>query len=307
MALFTTLSLFRYKADLYFEHGRRSLNKNELREAILSYETAVKYNPLTLNYRNVLNGIYLKMAESCVNKESKEITKDLPGIYSSKQTSAWFTKAINGAKQVRKLYPGDYHSAFTLGQAYHILDRITNEDMSKEAIKYYIKATTLHPFKFELRNKLARLYTEKGQYQNAINELKEAINISPANHAPCLNLANVFIDDGKRYEEAEAVLLKFTERNPDKKIIDIYRLLCFVYAKTTKWEKVLDQSMNIIQIDRKNLEAHKYATMANFKLERYDDTRKLCNDILELAEHTNNTYNQYAKEILELLSKKQMF
>ena len=125
MILLITLSLFRYKADLYFEHGRKSLNKNEIMEAIQSYEMAVKNNPLALNYCNVLNGIYLKMAETGVNKDSKEITEGLTNIFSREQTTIWFAKAIDGAEQVQKLYPRDYHSAFTLGQAYHLLDKIS--------------------------------------------------------------------------------------------------------------------------------------------------------------------------------------
>ncbi|KHE90468.1 MAG: hypothetical protein SCABRO_03853 [Candidatus Scalindua brodae] len=96
--------------------------------------------------------------------------------------------------------------------------------------------------------------------------------------------------------------LNSLKKNPDNEIIDIYRLLSFIYVKTTKWEKVLGQSMKIIQINSDDLEAHKYAIMANFKLEEYDDARKLCNHILNLTGQTNNTYNKYAKEMLELLS-----
>jgi tetratricopeptide (TPR) repeat protein len=273
---------------------------------------AVKYNPLSLNYNNVLNGIYLKMAETGVNKDSKKIEEGLPSLFSREQTTMWFAKAIDGAEQVQKLYPRDYHSAFTLGQAYHILDKISparlpggDEDMSKEAFKNYKIATTLHPFKFEFRNKLARLYAEKGQHEDAIHELKEAKGIAPSNQAAYLNLAKVFMDDRERYEEAEAVLLEFIEKNPDNEIIDIYRLLSFIYAKTTKWEEVLGQSIKIIQVDREDLEAHKYAIMANFKLEKYEDARRLCNRILNLTGEANNTYNKYAKEMLELLSEKQ--
>jgi tetratricopeptide (TPR) repeat protein/O-antigen ligase len=305
------LCLFRYKANIYFEHGRRALNKSEIKEAIHSYETAVKYNPLSLNYNNVLNGIYLKMAETGSNKDSKKITEGLPNLFSREQTTMWFVKAIDGAEKVQKFYPRDYHSAFTLGQAYHILDKISpsrlsegNEDMSKEAFKNYRIATTLHPFKFEYRNKLARFYAEKGQYEEAIHELKEAKSISPSNQAAYLNLAKVFMNDRERYEEAEAVLLEFIKRNPDNEITDIYRLLSSIYTRTTKWEKALGQSLKIIQINREDLEAHKYASMANFKLERYDDAQRLCDRILNLTGEGNNAYNKYAKEMLELLSEK---
>ena len=60
--------------------------------------------------------------------------------------------------------------------------------------------------------------------------------------------------------------LNSLKKNPDKEIIDIYRLLSFIYTKTTKWGKVLSQSIKIIQLDREDLETHKYAIMTNFKL-----------------------------------------
>ena len=311
MALLITLCLFRYKADIYFEHGRRTLKRNEIKKAIQSYELAVKNNPLALNYCNVLSGIYLKMAEIGENKESKKTTVGMEDIFSREQTTIWFAKAIDGAEQVQKLYPNDYHSAFTLGRAYHILSKTSHaqladesEEMSKKAFKNYKIATTLHPFKFEFHNKLARLHAEKGQYEDAIYELNEARIISPANQASYLNLAKVFINNRGQYEEAETVLLEFIKKNPDNEIVDIYRFLSFIYLKAAKWEEVLEQSIKITKLNPEDLEALKYATMANIKLERYDDARKLCNRILDLTEQANNTYNKYAKEMLELLSEK---
>ena len=305
MILLIILSLYRYKADLYFENGRKLLYKNEPAGAIQSYEMAAKYNPLVLYYRNVLNRIYLKMAVISISKDQESITEDQPNTISrEQQTTMLITSAIAGAEEVQKLDPGDYYSAFTLGQAYHLLDKMSDEDTSKDAIKYYKKATTLRPFKLEFRAKLAQFYSEKGQYEDAIHELKEARNISPENQASYINLAKVYMNDNERYEDAEAVLLEFIKENPDQEKIDIYRLLSNVYLKTAKWEKVLRQSKKIIQLDQKDLDAHKYAIMANLKLERYDNARNLCNRILDLSGSQNNTHSKYAKEILELLPEK---
>ena len=304
MIMLSTLSLLRYKADVYFEHGRRSLNKNEITEAIHSYGMAVKYNPLSLNYNNVLNGIYLKMAAIGISKKHERDTEGMPDTFSHEQITMWFANAIEGAEHIQNFYPRDYHSAFTLGRAYHLLDKISDEDMSKNAIKYYKRTVMLHPFKLEFRNKLARLYAEKGRYEDAIHELKEAMNIAPSNQAPYLNLANVLMNDGERYEEAEAILLEFIKRNPDSKISDIYRLLSYIYLKTERWNEALIQSERIIQLDQEDLEAHKNAIMANSKLEKFEDARKLCNRILDLTGSENNTYNKYAKEMLEVLSEK---
>lgn len=76
--------------------------------------------------------------------------------------------------------------------------------------------------------------------------------------------------------------LNSLKKNPDHKITDIYRLLSYIYYKTEKWEKVLNQSKRIIQLDQEDLEAHKYAIMANFKLERYEDARKTCKQLFRI-------------------------
>jgi len=166
------------------------------------------------------------------NRGQGSITEDRPNIFTREQTTMWIKSAIAGAEEVQKLYPGDYHSAFTLGQAYHLLDKTSDEDTSKDAIKYYKKATMLRPFKFEFRNKLAQFYAEKGRNQDAIIELKEAIDISPGSQEPYLNLAKVYINDNERYEDAETVLLEFIKRNPDHVTIEVYRLLNYVYQKS---------------------------------------------------------------------------
>ncbi|MEE9605136.1 MAG: tetratricopeptide repeat protein, partial [Candidatus Scalindua sp.] len=285
MILLITFSLFFYKADMYFYKGRKFLNKDSMIEAIKNYEMAVKYNPLEINYLNVLNNVYLKMAAISLNKKGNNIPstaflhrggtlrkqevggmeedllgfstheqalnkngnniiarshsggeKDLPGFSTQEQATMWLENTIIGAMELQRLYPGHYRSAFTLGQAYHLLDGISNKDMSKDAIKYYKRAITLHPFLFKLRDKLAQIYVEKGHYQEAIQELKEAIRITPAKPVPYINLTNLFI-----------------------------------------------------------------------KLGRYEDARKSCNRILELTvvDPVNNKYNEYAKNTLESLSKSQ--
>ncbi|MBO1224701.1 MAG: O-antigen ligase family protein [Candidatus Scalindua sediminis] len=270
MILLITFSLFFYKADMYFYKGRKFLNKNSMIEAMGSYEMAVKYNPLEINYLNVLNNVYLKMAAISLNKKGNNIPpaflhrggesrgsrgtlrkqevggmeKDLAGFSTPARQSRsggqeqatmwWLTNTIIGAMELQRLYPKDYRSAFTLGQAYHLLDGISNEDMSKDAIKYYKRAITLHPFMFKLRDKLAQIYVEKGHYQEAIQELKEAIRITPGNPVPYINLTNILI-----------------------------------------------------------------------KLGRHEDARKTCNRILELTGSASSKYNEYAKNKLEFLSKSQ--
>ncbi len=52
-------------------------------EAMGSYEMAVKYNPLEINYRNVLNNVYLKMAVTSLNKDSNNTNKEALSDFSA--------------------------------------------------------------------------------------------------------------------------------------------------------------------------------------------------------------------------------
>ncbi|MBC8549666.1 MAG: O-antigen ligase family protein, partial [Candidatus Brocadiales bacterium] len=280
MILLVTLSMYRYKADYYFKKGLRLHSNSKINEAIQSFETAVSLNPFALSYQHILNDVYLKMAKIAIIKGRVGSTKNMPGNYTHEQVTSWLTNAINGAEKIQRLYPGDYSSVSTLGQAYYFLDKISEKDMSNEAIKYFKRAIILQPLQFEYRNTLAQLYADKGRYNDAINEINNAKRILPGDPAAYMNLAKIHMRDNKRYGDAEAVLLEFTSKYPDHKIKDIYKLLCDVYFKTAKWEKALSQLEKVIKIDQEDLETYKFAIVANIKLKRYDNVRKLCNRIL---------------------------
>jgi len=304
MILLVTFSLYRYKADYYFKRGLRLHSNSKINEALQSFEMAVSLNPFALSYQHILNDVYLKMAKIAIIKGRVGGTKNMPGNYTHEQVTSWLTNAINGAEKIQRLYPGDYSSVSTLGQAYYFLDKISDKDMSNEAIKHFKRAIMLQPLQFEYRNTLAQLYADKGRYNDAINEINNAKRILPGDPAAYINLAKVHMRDNKRYVDAEAVLLEFISKYPDHKIKDIYKILCDVYFKTTKWEKALSQLEKVIEIDQEDLGAYKFAIVANIKLKRYDNVRNLCNRILDLAESHNNAYYKYAKEVLGALPDK---
>ncbi|NOG85375.1 MAG: hypothetical protein HND49_16510 [Planctomycetes bacterium] len=204
-----------YKADMYFSKARKLLKRNSTIEAIENYELAARYNPFEINYRNVLNEIYLKMAAVTLNKKREREKKGLPESFSHKQATLWLDNTILGALEVQNLYPKDYRSAFTLGQAYHTLGHISGKDYSLEAIPYYQKAATLYPFKQEIHYKLAQLYDETGQSEKAIDELNEAIRFVPAEPSLHMNLAKVLMK-GKKYAAARKSCNRILELEGDK-------------------------------------------------------------------------------------------
>ena len=94
-------------------------------EHIEECQKAVRYNPYVLNYRNVLALTYLQTA-------IKAAKTNLP----REQIVKWFTKAIYTAGIVQRYYPGEYHSAAMLRDAYMALEQISGKDLSNYIEKY---------------------------------------------------------------------------------------------------------------------------------------------------------------------------
>ena len=298
-----TFTIFGYKADMHFAYGQRLRQEGPLiLEKIESYKTAIKYNPLEISYLNSLNGLYHQMVFASLKNEK---SNSADNTLEYEQTKMWLSNTIDGSKKVLKLYPGDYYSSFMLGNAYHVLGRMGNNDMKDKAIKYYKQAIRLHPFMYKYRHNLSQLYTENGHHRKAVSELKEAIRIAPSKPLSYIKLAKIFIKDNERYPEALEVLLDFTEKYPDHQNADICKLINFIYFKTEKWDKVLTQSEKSLQLNGKDLETYQLMVLANFKLGRYGISRKLCSRLLELAGPAENKYSKYVKDMLKHISEAQ--
>lgn len=218
------LCVFRYKADIYFCNGQKLKNKKLMPEAIGNFKKAVTYNPMEKNYRNVLSGTYLRMAVDGLN-ESREDDKNNKAVSQAvsrrKDATNWLTNSIDGAMKVQKLYPKDYLSAFTLGQAYHVLDGVSKKDLSSEVIKRYKHAISLHPYKFQLRDKLAQVYYEKGRYPESIKELKNALLIEPGSPSLHINIAVVYAKYGMYKEARDSYNFVLKSKGANKKLKEV--------------------------------------------------------------------------------------
>lgn len=301
--LIITLNISAYKADLYFINGYRlPMEGPALLKKIEDYKMAIKHNPWEINYLNSLNTVYIQKAVASLKNKPAKTDGSMADSPAYKQTEMWLSNAISGAKEVQDLYPGNYNSAFILGYAYQHLGNITNKDTQKESIKYYKQAITSHPFMFMYRNNLASLYSTKGHYKEAVRELRAAIKIAPSKAISYINLSKIFIKDNERYTEALETLLEFTKKHPGHQNNEIHKILGYLYSKAEKWEEVLKQSEKSIRLNRGDLDAHKVMIYAYFKLNRYEDSRKICHRLLELAGPMENKYNEYAKKMLKRLS-----
>ncbi|MAE81434.1 MAG: hypothetical protein CMB80_01770 [Flammeovirgaceae bacterium] len=112
-------------ADYHFNKAMRHKYHGRIDEHIEECRKAVRFNPYVLNYRNVLALTYLQTAIKAAkaNLHRDEIVK-------------WFTKAIYTAETVQQYYPGEYHSAAMLRDAYLSLDQLSSKDVSNYIEKY---------------------------------------------------------------------------------------------------------------------------------------------------------------------------
>jgi tetratricopeptide (TPR) repeat protein len=73
---------------------------------------------------------------------------------------------------------------------------------------------------------LGQAYTQKREYEKALNEYKKAIQLSPDNFAPHVHLAGVYALLG-RQEEASNEAKKALELNPDFSMVRTAKTLPF--------------------------------------------------------------------------------
>jgi tetratricopeptide (TPR) repeat protein len=87
----------------------------------------------------------------------------------------------------------------------------------EEAKKYFLSARKYDPSDVEIANNLASTYSKLGEYDQAINEISSALEISPARSIAWADLADIFAvqDKPKQAVACYSLALHFS-RNQDK-------------------------------------------------------------------------------------------
>ncbi len=178
------LFVFRvYKADVYFEYGRRLLafereNKQAIPgKGIFIIETAVQLNPYETFYRDELCRSYLQLAT---------ITKD----------ETWMQKAYAEARNSLGLIPQHFIGFFNLGLIYQTLAEQFNKNTVNEAVLCYKKAIEEDPFQAPFYGNLASLYHDKSNLNTAISALYQAHITRPEEPGYVGRLVNAYLQKG---------------------------------------------------------------------------------------------------------------
>jgi len=171
-------------ADLYFKIGR-------IREAVTAAQDQVKKDPNDLAAHTLLGKVYLRSLNDMQGPQANEMLQLAIGEYET----------------IAKLNPKDVDTHLLLGQLYGI-----NHDTAKAEAQFKL-AQTLDTNSEDAVLNMARLYTEQGEPQQAI----DALSAIPADdRSPRINFAlGTSYDQLKNYKKAAAAYAAANDDEPD--------------------------------------------------------------------------------------------
>ena len=274
---FATVFVLRfYRADAYFEYGRRIMEyeKENLPaitdKGLFFIRRAILLNPYETFYRDELCRTYIQMAFK---------TKD----------EAWLQKAYVEANNSLKLIPQHYMGFFHLGMIQQFLAEHFGRNTADSAINYYKKAIEADPFQAPFHNNLASLYINKGNLDQVIKELSQAYLIRPdeLNHAD--RLANAYLQKGD-FKKALYFSRRTVELNPSEP--GYYNNLGAVLSKNGMYEEAINAFKKAIEINPKDPIYLDNLTRLYLSLGKYDELISSYKKLIDLnpsdADYHNN-------------------
>lgn len=234
---FVFISLLRvYRADAYFEFGRRVLaHKNrgdsgvKMEKGLYLITQAIFLNPYEVFYQDELCRAYIQMALKTRNE-------------------AWMQKIYEGVHNSLQLIPQHYLGFFHLGVIYQILFESFDRDTIDKAIASYKKAIEMDTFQAPFHSNLASLYAAKGDMDSAIKEFSQAYMIRPAEISYSERLSNAFLQKGD-LDRAILFSNKTIELNPAEP--GYYNKSGFLLNKKGMHEEAIRAFKKAIEIDPK--------------------------------------------------------
>jgi len=244
-----------YRADAYFEYGRRILDyeKENLpaitEKGLFFMKHAIRLNPYETFYRDELCRTYIQNALK---------TKD----------EAWIQKAYVEANNSLKLIPQHYMGFFHLGMIQQFLAEHFGRNTADSAIDYYKKAIEADPFQAPFHSNLASLYINKGNLDQAIEELSQAYLIRPSELNHVDRLANAYLQKGD-LDRALIFSRKTVEINPSES--GYHNNLGAILSKKGMYEEAVNAFKKAIEINPKEPIYVDNLTKLYLSLEKYDE------------------------------------
>ncbi len=255
-----------YKAEVYFEHGRRILEferqtKNTASEdGLLFIRHAILLNPYETFYRDELCRTYIERIQK---------TKDVTLIQ----------KAYMEANNSLRLIPQHYLGFFQLGMIYQMLSENFSYNTSDEATTYYKKAIESDPFQSIFHSNLASMYIKSGSLDHAIEELCQSYLLRPEESRDIGRLSIAYLQKGD-IEKALVFTRKVIEPNPSES--GYYNNLGAIYSKKEMYEEAINAFKKAVEINPKDPIYTDNLTKMYLLIGKYDEAISYYKKLIEL-------------------------
>ncbi|PYV17720.1 MAG: hypothetical protein DMG21_07550, partial [Acidobacteria bacterium] len=229
-------------AELYWRVGR-------VPEAIREAEDVLKVNPEDTDAHRLLGRIYVRnLGEAQPGKSAKE-TLD---------------KALAEFESVTRLEPTDTESWVVLGRLY----RMGNQsDKAEEAFK---KGMTSDPESREALAGLAQLYSDQGEYDQAIDLLTKVPDVD--SEPFLLGMLGYAYSQSREYERAIATYEKALERDPDNQ--EIHRAYAEALMGAGKSDAARNELKKGLSADPDDGQTYLRLAQLDRQEGRFDEARK---------------------------------
>jgi len=268
-------------ANDFYNSGSNHLDQKNYVEAITNFTRSLQIRPNfkealnKLGWTYVLNGDKGKAKK--IYRKAKELDLDYYIKWNSQQWTDFgdrqknnddYEKSIRSYKEALEINPNYYRAWNHLGETYE------KENQFDRAIKVYNKAIRAMPrLAREWRGKIvynqALKYYSRAQYQEAIKNLKEAVEVYPPLDRAWIKLADAF-----QNQKGEKIIYRGEPGDFYFKQTDLKLVIIFIARQTgvsvfidptvngeitceldqVKWDKALDLFLKINNYDRVRIE-----------------------------------------------------
>ncbi len=229
-------------AELYLRIGR-------VTEGIQEAEAVLKANPNDTDAHRLLGRIYARnLSETQPGKSAKEI----------------LDKAIVEFEAVTRIEPTDTESLVTLGRLY----RMSNQ--SGKAEEAFKKGLTSEPDSREALSALAQLYSDQGEYDQAIDLLTKIPDVD--SDPFLLGMLGYAYSQSRDYENAIATFEKALARDPDNQ--EIHRAYAEALMGAGKNETARDELKKSLGADPDDGQTYLQLAKLDLQEGRFDEARK---------------------------------
>jgi tetratricopeptide (TPR) repeat protein len=251
------------------EQAEKYVRSGRVKEAIAEYEKLALTDPQDVGTLNIVGDLYIRLGHS------DRAVRSFQKVAEEYERRGLFSQALAICKKIHKLDPDNADHALKLGDLYAqqgfaadaknvyagVAGRLAGSGKAGEAIAVYEKVVKLDREDHEARRALAVLHrgsgnvdaaldqlnesanvrAEKGQYDEAIAVLREALALRPTDGRSLVGLVEVYKRQGQP-DKAIEVLEKELAADPDNvQLLNILGNIHFEAGETKQAEEIFSR------------------------------------------------------------------